>query len=1497
MTTRHALGKARLPTIPDEDGEEAFDSYQSFFSRTTTRNITVNADGTKSTLRPDIDNPDFLRLITSIQVLYSQQDVLAMQQLDGSAREEVGSGASFQVSSVHTESSRPSEVMAEETVRQTQQVILKRTSRMLYQADEATQDNDTRLAAVSFLMEVRILSHPEIRAHPSVVRLLGIGWEYSRTDQAFPEPSLVLEQAFSTLHDFQLSNPNLPFETRRAICLDVAEGIDILHQCGIIHGDIKTANILMFESLRWIAKVADFSHSTLDTGEERKLPGGTGRYSAPEWQQTLKTSAMFQTDIYSYGILFGSVMVGKDVVEVFLDQAIHGRTPNERFMCLQEMKQCERFRESVLDIVYDFNDASLTTDRDNLVVIQNVLNCTLQQDPACRNLDKVIRLLTGSDFRNTFRPDKRESVISRADANILAIPYQSLTSMSDILKTHVFRALERLAADKHDERSTAACYELCVCYLSGFGVGTSELSASEWLIEACRRNEPKEPWARSIAYHLLDAMDILDQCQCSRDELETWSLEATAKGSWIALESLRKMSSSSYRLALAEHRLALGRAIESNHVHASGPLSNIVEEDETHALQLHSSASVGRESDFDIGDLLDYMSGEGPTTILDRRDLNGDTAMLCACRGAHPKIIHKLLDLAADARAINRQGENCLHLLPCLQEDDVKSIACRLIEQGADLRQEAQDISIVGGYETYFFVAGCPMTRAITMNRPMILEILLRLEDKDPRENSARATKIRLSNVRKMIALACRMNNMDALKLIAKYHPRAFNKNTLNSIGYWINGKRFSLAALAITGCVSDKTTSGFDIPEKFWRYLSNGRSHTECIRSTIGFLSSNGVDFCSTPCGGSTNALFFAIRNGQEDIVEYLLGCGNGPDLFEPFGKAHLAASANASAAKPIQLEGSYPNHRHKMGLVSAIKLAISQGHIRIFKMLLRWQNSEALDWGQTIPLMIDYSNTLERSREDLCGYFPTDLCALLGDRNGKSRGQSPWIYKLNEFYGTNYLKGPPGIIRYYWKPSRKKPEDYCDGRLNYSLLYMSFIATAGHRDIKFAYTLLEELKQKGSNSYHQWIPRNMLEQLSFSNTALAPLATAATLGWKRMVRLLLDHGADPRARWPGDPNLFSGLSSYGFGHPQIGTIIEDLLSAAKSTQDRKLEGAQLLLILANEVPNLILPNVVPELRIMVHTSIQLMEESRDLICKELWNALLINSKLLIPGHRAPEVHKLVFEAISLGDVVALQYLLQAHCNPNGLRSNWFSMTPLDSLLFDLKSQHGERKRGLRQCQKLLEQHGAHRGPVFILEFQLLSMILLFVSVSGLFPSVYYSFILVNKWYLGYFVAQAERIPNESSPTKQFFITFGAVFAYFAYLFPLSVLTFLCYIIGFVLYRIIEGIISFHTGKKFRRGTSMELATLFKFLDVTSEVFCFVLLPLAYLVSQSGRSCSVSNLWDLMYGPTLTLVKYFRGVARSQSRHGRDVDLIPMALEEGSPNDVTSTRTFQSRV
>jgi serine/threonine protein kinase len=77
---------------------------------------------------------------------------------------------------------------------------------------------------------------------------------------------------------------SLPSAMKKGIALDIARGLSALHQCGVVHGDLKPANILAFLKPELHAKIADFSHSFLDTGRTRNLVGGSYIYAAPEWR-------------------------------------------------------------------------------------------------------------------------------------------------------------------------------------------------------------------------------------------------------------------------------------------------------------------------------------------------------------------------------------------------------------------------------------------------------------------------------------------------------------------------------------------------------------------------------------------------------------------------------------------------------------------------------------------------------------------------------------------------------------------------------------------------------------------------------------------------------------------------------------------------------------------------------------------------------------------------------------------------------------------------------------------------------------------------------------------------------------------------------------------------------------------------------------------------------------------------------------------------------------
>jgi hypothetical protein len=85
--------------------------------------------------------------------------------------------------------------------------------------------------------EIQIITHYPLKMHENIIKFRGIMWEYDMNLQVWPV--LVLEYAtYGTLSDFQARPLNLTFGTKMNLCLDVGNGLEALHLCGIVHGDV-----------------------------------------------------------------------------------------------------------------------------------------------------------------------------------------------------------------------------------------------------------------------------------------------------------------------------------------------------------------------------------------------------------------------------------------------------------------------------------------------------------------------------------------------------------------------------------------------------------------------------------------------------------------------------------------------------------------------------------------------------------------------------------------------------------------------------------------------------------------------------------------------------------------------------------------------------------------------------------------------------------------------------------------------------------------------------------------------------------------------------------------------------------------------------------------------------------------------------------------------------------------------------------------------------------
>jgi serine/threonine protein kinase len=177
----------------------------------------------------------------------------------------------------------------------------------------------------ALISEVLVLGHPLIRKHPNIIRLEGICWDFPPGDDRV-WPVLVFEKAQNgDLARFLNSDPgkHINFENRLKLCANVAAALKFMHSCrelftpllmqcenahsyvGIIHGDLKPRNILVFkDSDGYVAKVADFGYSTVVANDGWIDMPYSKYWSAPEQHHRgFRLTDAMKMDAYSFGML------------------------------------------------------------------------------------------------------------------------------------------------------------------------------------------------------------------------------------------------------------------------------------------------------------------------------------------------------------------------------------------------------------------------------------------------------------------------------------------------------------------------------------------------------------------------------------------------------------------------------------------------------------------------------------------------------------------------------------------------------------------------------------------------------------------------------------------------------------------------------------------------------------------------------------------------------------------------------------------------------------------------------------------------------------------------------------------------------------------------------------------------------------------------------------------------------------------------------------------
>jgi serine/threonine protein kinase/tetratricopeptide (TPR) repeat protein len=192
---------------------------------------------------------------------------------------------------------------------------LRRMVALKFLPPELTRDPEARERFVQEAQTASALDHPNIcTIH-----------EIDETDgQTFIAMACVDGQSLKD----QIASGPLRLDEAVSIALQIAEGLEEAHEKGIVHRDIKSANVMV--NTRGQAKIMDFGLAKLAGGAKITRPGttlGTIAYMSPE--QARGEDVDHRTDIWSLGVVLYEMVAGRVPFKADREQAVMYGIMNE----------------------------------------------------------------------------------------------------------------------------------------------------------------------------------------------------------------------------------------------------------------------------------------------------------------------------------------------------------------------------------------------------------------------------------------------------------------------------------------------------------------------------------------------------------------------------------------------------------------------------------------------------------------------------------------------------------------------------------------------------------------------------------------------------------------------------------------------------------------------------------------------------------------------------------------------------------------------------------------------------------------------------------------------------------------------------------------------------------------------------------------------------------------------------------------------------------------
>ncbi|PNP56947.1 hypothetical protein FNYG_15298 [Fusarium nygamai] len=580
---------------------------------------------------------------------------------------------------------------------------------------EDTEDEvSTMRQLYSLHLELRVLTDPRIRAHENITKLESIVWEEHSDDSGRLWPSLVMEYAdMGTLSDLFDRGLDMPIQDEKRLCFTIGAALAHLHENGVIHGDIKPGNVLMFsagDSTTFIPKLSDFGFSIFDEDSLLEPPLGTADWEAPEiLDRSFSRQHMRLSDAYSFGLLSWCIASG-------------GKKPFMNLKQISGLSDLTEIRAATrsLKLTKSIPELASGTLAPYKQFYSEIFQLTLKRDPVSRDLagallhlreDGCVPPLTS---RETSNVDNSETRTLPNKFNV-----RELKHLGARIQNQILCSLEKRATHSNQYNSVQraeASMAVAQSCLESFG-GRKPGKALDWILLAATLGHKI---AKALAYRVATSLGLFSE---RKDEVLTHIIECAEDGIVIAMDDLmvvdQKMGEAISKKVWNRRR---HQCFGDTSLDLVLPLPNKLPMDEHGETVVHKAASCG---DVTWLDRIIQAAPESRATLLNSRNNYGETPLLLAFMARELSTVELLLNYGADASIPDDRGDTPLHWIFFFDDvSSLDSLTISLIQRGGDINAHTKTVWFEK-FSQKLLSGGTPLHRAAAYNSSNSVRALL----------------------------------------------------------------------------------------------------------------------------------------------------------------------------------------------------------------------------------------------------------------------------------------------------------------------------------------------------------------------------------------------------------------------------------------------------------------------------------------------------------------------------------------------------------------------------------------------------------------------------------------------------------------------------------------------------------------------------------------------------------------------------------------------------